>query len=135
MKTSFVYAALAVLAQAQTTTTFDTSLATGVTAGTSTVPTAKCIDKGPSAFGYPNVGTAYGDYSYLSYAESPDFVYRLNGISLCVNSDTKVLQGMQATVGEYSNVDSSLIKVLKMTKIGTVDTGTCTAITVDPLQN
>ena len=42
---------------------------------------------------------------------------------------------MQAKVGVYSNADTSLVKVLNMSKIGTVDTGTCTSITVDPLKN
>ena len=63
---SFMIAALATFAQAQTTNTLDTSLATGVPAGTSTVPNAKCIEKGPSAYGYSNAGTTYGDYKYLA---------------------------------------------------------------------
>jgi len=132
---SFILTALAVLAQAQTTNTLDTSFATKVTAGTSTVPNAKCIAKGPFAYGYPDAGTRYGDFTYLAKNESPDHVYRLRGISLCVDSDTKKLQGMQAKVGVYSNIDTSLVKVVIMSKIGTVDTGTCTSITVDPLKN
>ena len=84
MKTSFVYAALAVFAQAQTTTTFDTSLATGVTAGTSTVPST-CIQKGKNSFGLTTLGTAFTDYNYLMKNEASDFVYRLNGIQLCVS--------------------------------------------------
>ena len=79
MKTSFVYTALSVLAQAQTTTTLDTSLATGVTAGTSTVPST-CLTKGKSSFGLTTQGTQFTDYNYLMKNEGSDFFYRLSGI-------------------------------------------------------
>ncbi len=81
-----------------------------------------CLKTTSTYFGVEG-GTAYSDYNYLVYNESPDWYYRLTTILLCSDSKGN-LNGIQGQVGQYSQSDGGLLERIS-TNIGGNTSGLC----------
>lgn len=57
-----------------------------------------CVLKGTDVYGDTGTGTSYSDLLTLQKFQSPNFRYRLTGVSICGNEDGDFV-GLEAFVG------------------------------------
>ena len=77
-----------------------------------------CLKNSPTFYGVSG-GTAFSDYVYLVQNESANWYYRLITVMLCTDSNGN-LNGMQAKVGMYSQIDGGILDHINSNIAGNV---------------